>query len=222
MIKPVRHVVTLEATRFETHDTKTFTFSSEYVFEPGQFVNVRFEQDDALGKRSFSIASGPHEKLEITVKRIGVFTNELFTAPIGTRFEIHGPLGLPYIRSSPEDPYLLIAGGSGIAPFRSLMRDHRLAETRFTLIDSNRTYDDIIYRDEIERWHAKVIHTLTRENHHGIRHGRIDRGLLDRIPHIRDHRVLICGPPGLVSASIEHLLSLGIPVNRIKSESWGN
>lgn len=208
----------LETSRSETHDTKTFVLSDQYSFEPGQFVNIRFAEDDTIGRRSFSIASGPGERLEITVKQVGRFTNALFEAPPETIFEVHGPLGLPYIRSC--DPYLLIAGGTGIAPFRSLMRGYK--DTRFTLINSNKTYDDIIYRDEIPNWNATVIHTLTREEREGYRHGRIDRALLEEIPQLEEHRVLICGPPGMVTTIIEALITLGIPMNRIKTESWGN
>ena len=218
-MKPERRIMRLETSRPETHDTRTFVFTDTYSFEPGQFVNIHFAEKDTIGRRSFSIASGPGERLEITVKRVGSFTNAFFEAPPGTAFEVHGPLGLPYIRS--RDPYLLIAGGTGIAPFRSLMRKG-YEDVRFTLIDSNRTYDDIIYRDEIPNWKATVIHTLTREEREGFRHGRIDRALLETIPHLEEHRVLICGPPGMVTTAIEALITLGIPMNRIKTESWGN
>ena len=222
MIKPEWRTVTLESVRTETPDARTFVFSTDYGFEPGQFVNILFAGDEAMGRRSFSIASGPGERLELTVKRVGRFTTALFDAAIGTGFEVLGPLGLPYIRAHHDDPYLFIAGGSGIAPFRSLMRDPRSSPMRFTLIDSNKTYDDIIYRDEMRTWKATIIHTLTREEREGFRHGRINRELLETIPDIQAHRILICGPPGLVSSAIAHLIALGIPMNHIKTESWGN
>lgn len=221
MIRPTRKTLTLESVRIETHDTRTFVFSEPYDLEPGQFVNINFAGDDTIGRRSFSIASAPKEKLELTIKAVGAFTRAIFEAPIGTEFEVLGPLGLPYIRAN-TDPHVLIAGGSGIAPFRSLLRDPSHKNTSFVLIDSNRTYEDIIYREEIGSWHAHTIHTLTRESHEGLRFGRIDHELFASIEKLETYRILICGPPGLVSSSIEHLLALGIPVNRIKSESWGN
>lgn len=222
MIRPNRRTVSLESVRDEAPNVKTFVFSVDYGCEPGQFVNLEFEADDRLGRRSFSIASGPDERLELTVKAVGSFTNALFAAPIGTRFEVMGPLGLPYVRGHRQDPHLLIAGGTGIAPFRSLMRDPRSKQMRFLLIDSNRSYDDVIYRDEMADWNATIIHTLTRVPHEGMRAGRIDRDLFEAIPDIDTYRALICGPPGLVSASIEQLTSLGITMDRIKTESWGN
>ena len=221
MIKPNKRVMPLASVREETPGVRSFVFSEPSMHEPGQFVNIAFARNDELGRRSFSIASGPDELLELTIKAVGTFTHALFDAPIGTAFEVHGPLGLPYVRF-PEEPHLLIAGGSGIAPFRSLMRDPRLANTRFTLIDSNRTYEEIIYRDEIASWNATVIHTLTCEERIGFAHGRISRELIASIPSLLAHRVLICGPPGMVSTCIEHLISLGVAMNRIKTESWGN
>jgi NAD(P)H-flavin reductase len=221
MIKPHKRTIPLASVREETPGVRSFVFSEPSMHEPGQFVNIAFARNDELGRRSFSIASGPGEPLELTIKAVGAFTHALFDAPIGTVFEVHGPLGLPYVRF-PEEPHLLIAGGSGIAPFRSLMHDERFVNTRFTLIDSNRTYEDIIYRDEITSWRANVIHTLTREEHSGCSFGRISRELLASIPNLLAHRVLICGPPGMVSTCIEHLISLGVAMNRIKTESWGN
>jgi NAD(P)H-flavin reductase len=221
MIKPTKRTVHLASVREETSDVRTFTFVESSKHEPGQFVNIAFSDDDSLGRRSFSIASAPDEPLELTVKLVGTFTKALFDAPIGTVFEVHGPLGLPYVRFA-DEPHLLIAGGSGIAPFRSLMRDPKYTNTIFTLIDSNRTYDDIIYRDEMITWKATIIHTLTREERDGYVHGRIDHEMLGRIPNLLTHRVLICGPTGMVSACIENLIALGVAMNRIKTESWGN
>lgn len=221
MIRPSRQTVHLESVREETPDVRTFVFSIDYDFEPGQFVNIEFSGNDTIGRRSFSIASGPGERLELTIKRVGSFTEAIFSAPIGTRFEILGPLGLPYIRHH-EGPYLLIAGGSGIAPFRSLLRDPRSSDLTFTLVDSNKTYTDIIYREEMSSWKATIIHTLSREEHEDIRCGRIDAALFREIPGLEKHRAIVCGPPGLVSCAIDALTSLGIPMERIKTESWGN
>lgn len=221
MIKPTRRVLALESVRVETADVRTFRFNQSYDLEPGQFVNIRFSGDDTIGRRSFSIASGPGEPLELTIKAVGAFTKAIFQAPIGTEFEVLGPLGLPYIRGN-TDPHVLIAGGSGIAPFRSIMRDPAYASVEFVLIDSNKTCEDIIYRDEMREWHCTITHTLTREEHEGMRFGRISQELLESIEGYATRRYLICGPPGMVSTAIEHLVALGIPMNRIKTESWGN
>ena len=221
MIKPTRKRIVLESSREETADTHTFVFSLPYAHEPGQFITLGFADAETIGRRSFSIASGPGEQLELTVKRVGSFTDALFRAARGTVFESLGPLGLPHIRNR-EDPHVLIAGGSGIAPFRSLARDPRSTALRLTLIDSNRTYSDIIYRDELEHWNIPIIHTLTREPHEGMRFGRIDMALLGSVEDIAQQRIIICGPPGLVSSTIEHLLTLGVPPSRIRTESWGN
>lgn len=221
MITPTRQTVTLEAVRDETHDVKTFVFSTEYAFEPGQFVNLRFSRDDDIGRRSFSVASGPGERLEITAKAIGRFTNALFAAPIGTEFEVLGPLGLPYVRGSHDEAYLLIAGGSGIAPFRSLMRSREHADLRMTLVDSNKTFGDIIYANEMDAWPAEIVHTLTRETRDGMRHGRIARDTFAAIEALEQRRVMICGPSGLVTSAVTILTSLGVPSDRIRTESWG-
>lgn len=219
MIRPTRQHVTLESVRDEAPEVKTFTFSTDYDFEPGQFVNIEFE-DDTIGRRSFSIASGPGERLELTIKRVGRFTNAIFDAPIGTSFSIMGPLGLPYVRGPWNDAYVCIAGGTGIAPFRSMMHDPRISKMRPVLIVSNRTREDIIYREEMNDWDGTIIHTLTRDEQDGMRTGRIDASLIESIENISERKALICGPPGLVSTSITLLTEAGIPMDRIKSETW--
>ncbi len=92
-------------------------------FQPGQYVDVLLEGGR---RRSFSIASPPHDatRLELHVRRApgGGFTTALFDAmPVGTLLRIEGPIG-QFIYSPSVAPLLLIAGGTGFAPMKSLLR----------------------------------------------------------------------------------------------------
>jgi len=92
-------------------------------FQPGQYLDVLLEGGR---RRSFSIASPPHDsaRLELHVRHApaGGFTTALFDAmPVGTLLRIEGPIG-QFIYAPSTAPLLLIAGGTGFAPIKSLLR----------------------------------------------------------------------------------------------------
>ncbi len=82
----------------------------------GQFVLVRYGEDPCL-PRAFSVMSQRPGALEFFVKSEGRVREKLWNAPIGTPFDVRGPYGVPYASRIPSDrTYLLVAGGSGVAP----------------------------------------------------------------------------------------------------------
>src|SRR6267142_799508 len=92
-------------------------------FHPGQYLDILL---DGGRRRSFSIASPPHdsELLELHVRRVagGDFTQRLFDAlPVGSLLRIEGPIG-QFVYQESEGPLLMIAGGTGFAPLKSMLR----------------------------------------------------------------------------------------------------
>lgn len=84
--------------------------------DPGQFVLVRYGEDPCL-PRALSVMSAKDGGLELFVKSEGRVREKLSTAPVGTPFEVRGPYGVAYDRMiSPCRAYVLVAGGSGVAP----------------------------------------------------------------------------------------------------------
>ena len=129
-------------------------------------------------------------------------------------------------------PLLLIAGGSGVVPLMAMIR-HRAAlksaiPTR--LLYSSRSYDDVIYRDELARLleggnQLQVSYTLTRVQPPGWTgyHRRIDADLLREVAWAPDERplVFICGPTPFVESVAANLVALGYEPERIKIERFG-
>ena len=98
--------------------------------QAGQHLDIRLTADDGyVAERSYSIASAPGEPVAITVERLDdgevspYLTQEVRP---GDTFEIRGPIGGYFVWPGPgeESPVLLLAGGSGVVPFRSILR-HR-------------------------------------------------------------------------------------------------
>jgi ferredoxin-NADP reductase len=129
-------------------------------------------------------------------------------------------------------PLLLVAGGSGIAPLMSMIR-HRFSTDRTvptTLLCSSRSYEDIIYREELDRLSAhdptlRVIHTLTRRrppNWMGYDR-RVDQAMLAVVAWQPAERPLAftCGSTAFVETVATHLEELGYDSERIKTERFG-
>jgi ferredoxin-NADP reductase len=127
-------------------------------------------------------------------------------------------------------PLLLVAGGSGVAPLMAMirLRAHAGSEVDTRLLLSSRDWDDIIYRDELQRLNGDrltVVHTLTSSQPPGWAGyaRRVDAGMLAEVgpgPEQRPH-VYVCGPTPFVEAVAEALVHLGHQPQRIKTERFG-
>jgi ferredoxin-NADP reductase len=239
-------VATVRAVKDETPHTRTVFL--DVIGWPGhlagQHVDVRLTAEDGYqAQRSYSIASAPGEQLiALTVEQLqdGEVSSYLCgELRQGDEIELRGPIG-GYFVWSPADggPLMLIAGGSGIVPLMSMLR-HRAAalpdaSTRQAvparLLYSSRSYNDVIYRGELERMAAdddslKVVHTITRDapaEWPGHRR-RIDRALLEEVtwPPSERPQIFICGPTPMVEAAASILVDLGHAPERIRTERFG-
>jgi ferredoxin-NADP reductase len=200
----------------------------------GQHLDVRLTADDGYSaERSYSIASAPGEPLAITVERLEDGEVSPYLAGelrVGDELELRGPIG-GYFVWGPDDggPLLLLAGGSGVVPLRSMLR-HRLAvgsSVPARLLYSSRTWEDVIYREEFgqARDGQQVIFTLTRCQPPGWtgHAGRIDSALLTDVAWSveANPRVYICGPTSFVETAAAELVALGYPPQRVKTERFG-
>src|ERR671913_388362 len=204
----------------------------------GQHVDVRLTAEDGYqAQRSYSIASAPEDKrLMLTVDRLGdgevsPYLTDVLAA--GDKLEFRGPIG-GYFTWEVQDggPLLLVGGGSGIAPLMAMIR-HRVAAGSGVpthLLYSSRSYEEIIFREELENLAARdgsleVSHTLTRsrpEVWSGY-HRRIDAEMLREVGWSPEEspRAFVCGPTLLVEAVGSALVSLGHAPAQVKTERFG-
>jgi ferredoxin-NADP reductase len=229
-------VATVEDVRPETPRVKTVVFDVPgwEGHRAGQHVDVRLTAEDGYqAQRSYSIASSPNEsRLELTVERIDngevspYLTEE---ARPGDQIEIRGPVGGFFVWDpDPGGPVLLVGGGSGVVPLMAMARQRAAHgdEVPTTLLYSARTWDDVIYRDELERLAGDgldVVYTLTREQPEGWRGyaRRVDRELLAEVAPEGLALAFVCGPTPFVEAVASALVDLGHDPYRIKTERFG-
>jgi ferredoxin-NADP reductase len=202
---------------------------------PGQHVDIRLTAEDGYqAQRSYSIASPPAaEHLDLTVELIAdgevspYLTEELRP---GDQFELRGPVGGYFVwEPSRGGPLFLVGGGSGVVPLMAMLRHHAAtgAETDATLLYSSRSWDDVIYREELERLQgrARVVHTLTRSQPDGWTGyaRRVDAEILREVAPLTSEppHVYVCGPTPFVEAVAAALVELGHEPTRVRTERFG-
>jgi ferredoxin-NADP reductase len=205
---------------------------------PGQHVDIRLTADDGYqAQRSYSVASEPETAcLMLTVELIeGGEVSPYLTSDVrpSDKFELRGPIGGYFVWTvAIGGPLFLVAGGSGIAPLMSMLRYRAAAKstTPAVLLYSSRTFEDIIYREELDQMAARndgltVIYTLTRRQPPGWTGAsrRIDRSMLASVgPSVKTRpKIFICGPTSLVEIAAQSSLELGYERSLIKTERFG-
>jgi ferredoxin-NADP reductase len=203
----------------------------------GQHVDVRLTAEDGYqAERSYSIASAPEDSgLVLTVERLDDGEVSPYLVDVlrpGDELELRGPIGGYFVwEESLGGPLFLIAGGSGIVPFRAMIR-HRLAtgsDVPVRLLYSSRSEEELIYRDELmaagQADGIDVEITLTREAPPGWdgHRGRINEELLEQVAWEPSEHPLIysCGPTALVENVANTLVEAGHDKGRIRLERFG-
>jgi ferredoxin-NADP reductase len=203
----------------------------------GQHVDVRLTAEDGYqAQRSYSIGSAPEDDhLVLTVERLQDGEVSPYLVDVlqeNDQLEMRGPIGRYFVwEQETGGPLLLIAGGSGVVPFRSMLR-HRVASQSAVparLLYSSRSLEDVIYRDELAALAAydeiDIRFALTRSQPPGWRgyDRRIDREILADVSWQPEERPLIyiCGPTSFVETAAQALVDLGHDPALIRTERFG-
>ena len=201
--------------------------ASAPVFLAGQYVNI-----DVPGSgqhRSYSFSSAPGQsKVSFLIKRIpgGVMSTWLDSAQPGNKLELIGPLGSFYLRAV-ERPLLFLAGGTGLAPFLSMLEV--LARTdsqqKVHLIYGVTRDLDLVQVDAIEAYVAKLpnftyatVVADTDSTH--PRKGWVTQHMPAEALNDGDVDVYLCGPPPMVDAVRKHFDDNGVKPNSFHYEKF--
>lgn len=236
-----------------------FSLESPFEFRAGQHVDVRLTaQDGYQAQRSYSIASAPEEHsgaIELAIERleegeVSPYFHDV--AAVGDEIELRGPIGGHFVWSTSDGgPILLIGGGSGVVPLMCMLR-HRAAQRSLApvaLLFSARTWDDLIFRNELLELREKdatfaIAFALTRMSNYdpaalvpepavapgparrlrGDYVRRVDaemlQDMLARLP-APPAQVFICGSSPFVEAAAQGAIKAGTPAGLIRTERYG-
>lgn len=239
--KPWKGVLRIKAIFDETPTVKTFRLmeatgaSIPFTFLPGQYATITSEIDGQKVRRSYTISSSPTQRdyIELTVKREdhGVESRHLHDhAETGDLLEISAPAGQFFFTGKEAKGIVLIAGGVGITPMMSVLRDltDRSYEHPVHLICAANTPSDLIFREEIaylSRRHPTVttasIVSKAKKNEWSGPVGFITADFIaECAPDIAERRVHLCGPPPMMDAVKAALAELKVPPEQIKTENF--
>jgi len=238
-LHPARLDLTVSEIIQETASTKSIKLVSESgclpPFQAGQYINVFVETGGVRTSRPYSIASSPAQTgyYEITVRRVdeGFVSNYLLDElKLGDRLRSSSPSGnFHYNPLFHGDKLVFIAGGSGITPFMSMIRelaDKNLGR-RLHLFYGSRIEDDVIYREEIDRissahrnftWDLVVSEPAP--SFRGIK-GFINAGVIKGMLDGPDWTFFVCGPEAMYQFCLPELGKLPIPARKTKVEVRG-
>jgi ferredoxin-NADP reductase/nitrite reductase/ring-hydroxylating ferredoxin subunit len=247
----------LEKREHQDTDVMSFKFGKQdnishdiFNYAAGQyaFFDIGGVYNDPKGPvRHFSLASSPTEEEIIISTRIRdtPYKKRLSSLEIGSTVKVSKPLGKFVLHDDYSKPAVLLSGGIGVTPFRSMIKyatDKQLPLS-IVMFDSNRNISNTLYKEEFDEClnknkSLKVVYTITEKEDDdnqsssaiGVNkewkgeRGRIDKAILTK--HINDYEVrnsifYICGPPGMVNAMKELLNEdLQIPEDRIRIEEF--
>lgn len=222
----------VEEIRNETKDIFTLVLRSEkvFLFKAGQFCFLRLNKDKLYARHPFTISSSPKEdELSFTVKLTGRFTRALSELKRGEEIIIDGPFGIFTIEDYDKD-LVFIAGGVGIAPFMSIIKD-KIKDDKtqnIVLLYGSKTKDDIIYKEQLDNirkdWFKKVY--ILSDNHsfsktYGYEAGHVDEEIIKKyVKNINNSLFYICGPEPMKNSIQKLLKELGIKNKNIIIEDF--
>ncbi len=230
--------ITLQEVRDEAPEVKSFLFKYDKTnlqYKPGQIVLLFPEDGNPNLRHAFSIASSPTEDtlmLSTKIRAESKYKNRLETLKKGDIVSIMGPAGQFGSPDQPAEQIVLLGGGIGITPFRSIVKyaTDSKSPTKITLLYSNRTPEDIVYKREWKEYEAEnpnftAIHTITHPSESRSEWkghvGRIDAEMIRRYIMSPDKAIyLVCGPPSLVTDLTGILTGMGISPTQIRMENF--
>jgi benzoate/toluate 1,2-dioxygenase reductase subunit len=197
------------------------------VFLPGQYVNIDVPGSGQL--RSYSFSSVPGEsRISFLIKKIpgGVMSTWLESADIGNKVDLTGPLGSFYLRAV-ERPLLLLAGGTGLAPFLSMLEALTRANSqqKVHLIYGVTRDLDLVLVDAIEAYKAKLPNfsyatVVADADSTHPRKGWVTQHMAAETLNDGDVDVYLCGPPPMVDAVRKHFDDNGVQPNSFHYEKF--
>lgn len=208
------------------------SFNKPFHFAAGQFVMLHLkEPDGSIIKRAYSIASSPKHQdfIELCIRKVagGSATNILFDLKEGETIEVSGPLGKFQLDPQSQKDLVLVAGGTGIAPIRSILHTLPLAQLKNNVwfYFGINTLDDFLFQEELAKWEKlknfKLVLVVNADPRWKGEAGFISEILMRKYtPDLSDKEIYMCGPPGMIRFIKSYLPKLGAKPEQIHIDAW--
>ena len=242
-------LVLLEKQKYNETDVMSFKFSKQdieqkkeldYISGQYAFFDIGGVYNDPEGPlRHFTIASSPTENFIMISTRIRDTPYKKRLSSLEeekAKVKVRGPTGKFILHEDYSKPAVLLSGGIGVTPFRSMIKyatDKQLP-IKIVMFDSNRDETNILYKNEFDEClktnkNLKIIYTITGEGKPPLGHwegeaGRIDKAMITKYvseDELNKSIFYICGPPAMLNA-LQNILNekLKISKDRVKIEEF--
>ena len=204
------------------HTEIEFTFRMAYQGEvkPGQFFEVSLPK---YGEAPISVSGIGEDYVDLTIRKVGKVTNEIFNHYKGQHLFLRGPYGNGFDVANYEGKELIVvAGGTGLSPVRGVVDYFATDASRsngFTLITGFKSPEDVLFKADLAKWRetSEVILTVDKaeegyEGHVGL----VTKFIPDLpIKNLDDVQVIVVGPPMMMKFTVLEFLKLGIKEENI-------
>ena len=198
----------------------TFRMTYEGDVKPGQFFEVSIP---TFVEATISVSGIGEGTVDITIRKVGKVTNEIFTNYVGNKLFLRGPYGNGFdVNDYKGKELTIVAGGTGLSPVKAVV-DYfakNISEAVHTnLICGFKSTDDILFKDDIKEWEKSINVTLTVDNAEEGYKG--NTGLVTKyipeleIKDIENTAFVVVGPPIMMKFTVAEILKRGVAEENI-------
>ncbi len=210
-----------------------YTSGQGFSFKSGQFSMIEVPDGEKIKKKAYSIASSPFETeyVDLCVKLVegGLATTWFWSLNEGDQVRLAGPYGKFVLPEPIENDLIFIATGTGIAPFRSMIRnvyhENPQYDGEIWLIFGVRYEDEILYDDEWKALAAQYpnfhyVPTISRPKEWSGEQGYVQEKLKKYISSPEGKQIYVCGLSPMVNAVQETALGMGFDDKQVHFEKY--
>ena len=198
----------------------TFRMAFRGDVKPGQFFEVSIPK---YGEAPISVSGIGDGFVDLTIRRVGKVTNEVFEHYVGDTLLMRGPYGNGFdVENYKGKELVIIAGGTGVSPVRgviSYFADHAEQRKDMTLITGFKSVKDVLFKADFPYWRERMNVILTLDSGEETAEHKI--GLVTKyIPDLKLQDVskavaIVVGPPAMMRFSVKGLLERGFKEENI-------
>lgn len=204
------------------HTSVEYTFRMAFNgdVKPGQFFEVSLPK---YGEAPISVSGIGAGYVDLTIRRVGKVTNEIFKNYVGDKLFLRGPYGNGFdIENYKNKEVIVVAGGTGLSPVRGIVEYFSKNSQdckSMTLISGFKSPEDVLFKEDMKEWEKTMNLILTVDTAKEGYEGKV--GLVTKyipeleIKDMENVQVIVVGPPMMMKFTVLEFLKLGIKEENI-------
>lgn len=198
------------------HTDTEYTFRMTYIGEvkPGQFFEISIPK---YGEAPISVSGIGEDYVDLTIRKVGKVTNEIFENQVGKSLFMRGPYGNGFLPEDYEGKELIVvAGGTGVSPVRGVIDyfgNHREDVKSLQVIVGFKSPKEILFKEDLKRWENQMDLTVTVDasEEPGFKTGLVTKYIPDLVfENKKDAAVIVVGPPVMMKFAVAEFKKLEI------------